>query len=39
LIAIGGYHSMRDAWQSIREHHLDIEVLMIVAAAGSAAVG
>ena len=38
-IAIGGYYAMRDAWQSIRERQLDIDVLMIVAAAGAAALG
>ncbi len=36
---IGGYYAMRDAWQSIRERVLDIDVLMIVAAAGAAALG
>lgn len=38
-IAIGGYYAMRDAWQSIRERQLDIDVLMIVAAMGAAAMG
>jgi Cd2+/Zn2+-exporting ATPase len=38
-ILIGGYYAMRDAWQSIRERVLDIDVLMIVAAAGAAALG
>jgi Cd2+/Zn2+-exporting ATPase len=38
-LAIGGYYAMRDAWQSIRERVLDIDVLMIVAAAGAAALG
>ncbi len=38
-IVIGGYYAMRDAWQSIRERVLDIDVLMIVAAAGAAALG
>ena len=38
-ILIGGYYAMRDAWQSIRERHLDIDVLMIVAAMGAAALG
>ncbi len=38
-IAIGGYYAMRDAWQSIRERELDIDVLMVVAAAGAAALG
>ncbi len=38
-IVIGGYYAMRDAWQSIRERHLDIDVLMIVAAMGAAALG
>jgi Zn2+/Cd2+-exporting ATPase len=36
-LAIGGYYAMRDAWQSIRERVLDIDVLMVVAAAGAAA--
>ncbi len=35
----GGYYAMRDAWQSIRERQLDIDVLMIVAALGAAALG
>jgi hypothetical protein len=30
---------MGDPWQSIRERQLNIEALMIVAAAGSAALG
>lgn len=38
-IVIGGYYAMRDAWQSIRERVLDIDVLMVVAAAGAAALG
>ncbi|MEP7298940.1 MAG: cation-translocating P-type ATPase, partial [Burkholderiales bacterium] len=38
-LAIGGYYAMRDAWQSIRERVLDIDVLMTVAAAGAAALG
>ena len=38
-ILIGGYYAMRDAWQSIRERQMDIDVLMIVAAAGAAALG
>ncbi|MDE2400396.1 MAG: cadmium-translocating P-type ATPase [Burkholderiales bacterium] len=36
---LGGYYAMRDAWQSIRERVLDIDVLMIVAACGAAALG
>lgn len=36
---IGGYYALRDAWQSIRERRLDIDVLMVVAAAGAAALG
>lgn len=36
---LGGYYAMRDAWQSIRERQLDIDVLMIVAALGAAALG
>lgn len=38
-ILIGGYYAMRDAWQSIQQRRLDIDVLMIVAAAGAAALG
>jgi Cd2+/Zn2+-exporting ATPase len=38
-ILIGGYYAMRDAWHSIRERRLDIDVLMVVAAAGAAALG
>jgi Cd2+/Zn2+-exporting ATPase len=38
-IAIGGYYAVRDAWQSIRERELDIDVLMVVAAIGAAALG
>ena len=38
-ILIGGYYAMRDAWQSIRERELDIDVLMVVAAIGAAALG
>jgi Cd2+/Zn2+-exporting ATPase len=38
-ILIGGFYAMRDAWQGIRERRLDIDVLMIVAALGAAALG
>jgi Cd2+/Zn2+-exporting ATPase len=38
-LLLGGYYAMRDAWQSIRERQLDIDVLMIVAAMGAAALG
>lgn len=38
-ILIGGYYAMRDAWQSIRARQLDIDVLMVVAAIGAAALG
>ena len=38
-ILAGGYYAMRDAWQSIRERRLDIDVLMVVAAVGAAALG
>jgi Cd2+/Zn2+-exporting ATPase len=38
-LVIGGYYAMRDAWQSLRERQFDIDVLMIVAAAGAAALG
>jgi Zn2+/Cd2+-exporting ATPase len=38
-ILIGGYYAMRDAWQSIQARELDIDVLMVVAAAGAAALG
>jgi len=38
-ILTGGYYALRDAWQSIRERELDIDVLMVVAAMGAAALG
>lgn len=38
-LLVGGYYAMRDAWQSIRERQLDIDVLMIVAAMGAAVLG
>lgn len=38
-ILAGGYYAMRDAWLSIRERQLDIDVLMILAAVGAAALG
>jgi len=38
-LLVGGFYAMRDAWQSIRERQLDIDVLMIVAALGAAALG
>jgi Zn2+/Cd2+-exporting ATPase len=38
-LAVGGGYAVRDAWQSVRERQLDIDVLMVVAAAGAAALG
>lgn len=38
-ILVGGYYAMRDAWQSMRQRRLDIDVLMVVAAVGAAAIG
>ena len=35
----GGFYSVQDAWASLRERHFDVNVLMIVAALGAAAVG
>jgi Cd2+/Zn2+-exporting ATPase len=37
--AAGGFYTLRDAWQSMRSRRFDIDVLMIVAAAGAAALG
>ncbi|MEW5790741.1 cation-translocating P-type ATPase [Thermithiobacillus tepidarius DSM 3134] len=37
--AAGGFYTMRDAWQSLRSRRFDIDLLMIVAAAGAAALG
>lgn len=35
----GGFFTLRDAWQSLRQRRFDIDTLMIVAAAGAAALG
>ncbi|MBN8475732.1 heavy metal translocating P-type ATPase [Sulfuritalea sp.] len=35
----GGFYTLRDAWQSLRSRRFDIDTLMIVAAAGAAALG
>jgi Cd2+/Zn2+-exporting ATPase len=35
----GGAYPLRDAWQSVRSRRLDIDVLMVAAAAGAAALG
>jgi Cd2+/Zn2+-exporting ATPase len=35
----GGFFALRDAWQSLRQGRFDIDTLMIVAAAGAAALG
>lgn len=35
----GGFYTLRDAWQSLRSRSFDIDTLMIVAAAGAAALG
>lgn len=37
--AAGGFYTLRDAWQSLRSRRFDIDTLMIVAAAGAAALG
>lgn len=37
--AAGGYYTLRDAWQGLMNRSLDIDTLMIVAAAGAAAIG
>lgn len=37
--AAGGFYTLRDAWQSLRTRSFDIDILMIVAAAGAAALG
>lgn len=37
--AAGGFYVLRDAWQSLRSRRFDIDTLMIVAAAGAAALG
>jgi len=37
--AAGGFFTLRDAWQSLRDRSFDIDTLMIVAAAGAAALG
>ena len=37
--AAGGFYTLRDAWQSLRSSRFDIDTLMIVAAAGAAALG
>lgn len=37
--AAGGIYALRDAWQSLQSRSFDIDTLMIVAAAGAAALG
>jgi len=37
--AAGGFFTLRDAWQSLRNRSFDIDTLMIVAAAGAAGLG
>lgn len=37
--AAGGFYTLRDAWQALRSRRFDIDTLMIVAAAGAAALG
>jgi len=37
--AAGGIYTLRDAWESVRNRRFDIDILMIVAAAGAAALG
>ncbi|HEY9198415.1 MAG TPA: heavy metal translocating P-type ATPase [Gammaproteobacteria bacterium] len=37
--ATGGFYTLRDAWQSLRNGRFDIDLLMIVAATGAAVLG
>lgn len=37
--ATGGFYTLRDAWQSLMSRSFDIDILMIVAAGGAAALG
>ncbi len=37
--AAGGFYTLRDAWQSLKSRRFDIDSLMLVAAAGAAALG
>jgi Cd2+/Zn2+-exporting ATPase len=37
--ATGGFYALRDAWQSVKNRSFDIDVLMVVAAVGAAALG
>ncbi len=37
--AAGGFYTLRDAWQGLKARSFDIDTLMIVAAAGAAALG
>lgn len=37
--AAGGLYALRDAWQSLKSRRFDIDTLMVVAAAGAAALG
>lgn len=37
--AAGGFYTMREAWESLRNRRFDIDTLMLVAAAGAAALG
>lgn len=35
----GGFYSVQEAWESLRERHFDVNFLMIIAALGAAVVG
>lgn len=35
----GGFYSVQEAWESLRERHFDVNFLMIIAAIGAAVVG
>lgn len=37
--ASGGYYSIQDAWQTLKERQFDVNFLMIIAALGAAAIG
>jgi Cd2+/Zn2+-exporting ATPase len=37
--ATGGFFAMRDAWQSLKHGHFDIDTLMLIAAAGAGMLG
>ncbi len=37
--AAGGYYSIQEAWQTLKERQFDVNFLMIIAAIGAAAIG